>query len=130
MANTAITTSSEWIENAGAYQHFNLNPKQQLALKAHAMAIELAAIGGTDYTSDFESLIQASDTLNHWINPDQMMAAEIAIHYANATNAGGSPPAAIGDKLEEAKKLICYDEGRLKKAVVYLTGALGYHSSF
>jgi len=130
MANTAVILSSEWIEDAGAYQHFNLNPKQQLALKIHAMATELAAIGGTDYTADFESLIAASDGLNHWINPDQMKAAEIAIHYANATNAGGSPPSAIGDKLEEAKKLCVYDVTRLEKACVYLTGAMGYHSSF
>lgn len=130
MANTAVLTTATWVEGAADYQHFNLNPKQQLALQVHAMAIELATVGGADYTADFESLIEASDGLNHWMNPDQIVAAETAIRYANATNAGGSPPAAIGDKLEAAKKLTAYDLRRLERAKLYLTGALGYSSTF
>jgi len=133
MANTAVVTSAEWIEGAAPYQTTpgaGLNAKQQMALKLHAMAIELAAVGGTDYTADFESMIDASEALGHWMNCDQVKAAEVLIHYTNAANAGGSVPAATGDKLEAAKKLIEYDFDRLEKAYLFLLGSLGYHSSF
>lgn len=130
MANTAVITSTEWIENASDYAKHYLNPKQQIALCVHAMAIELAAVGGVDYSADFEALIAVSDALSAYMNPDQLKAAEVAIHYADAANAGGTVPAAIGDKLEAAKALLHYDDDRLLRAKLYLTGALGYHSSF
>jgi len=130
MANTNENTTAVWIEGGSDYTPQNCNPKMREALNIHAMALELAAIGGTDYSTDFESLIAASDALNHYMNPAAIEAAEVSINYANATAAGASPPAAIGDKLEAAKALLHYDDERLKRAKLFLKGALGYHSSF
>lgn len=130
MANTAHVSTTTWVEGASDYGAHLCNPKMQKALSIDAMALELAAVGGTDYTADYESLIAASDALSKWMNPDQLKAAEVAIDYANATGAGASVEATLTLKLENAKKLLCYDEQTLDRARLYLKGALGYHSSF
>jgi hypothetical protein len=131
MANTAVITQTEWVDGASKYTRQNLNAKEQLALCIHAMSIELGAVGGTNYvTNGFESLIAASDAVSNYMNPDALCAAEVAIRYADAANAGGSVPATVDAKLLAAVKLLHYDEDRLRRAKLYLEGALGYHSSF
>ena len=130
MANTAVTSQTEWVDGASDYtQHF-CNPHMQEALNVYAMALELAAVGGTDYSSDLESLIAASDAVSNYMNPDQLRAAEVNINFQNATNAGASVPSAIGDKLEACKTLLHYDLPRVLRAKQFLKGSLGYHSSF
>lgn len=130
MAQAAVVTSNEWIENAADFTKQYCNPKMQIALCIHAMALELATNNGTDYTGDFESLIETSDKLNHWMNPDQIAAAEVSIRYITAAGVGASVPATTAEKLEAAKKLLCYDDERLMRAKLYLIGALGQHATF
>jgi hypothetical protein len=125
MATTSVILSSEWIEDASDYTAHNCNPKMQLALCVHALAHEAQGLSLTDYTNDFEGLIAASDALSSYMNPDQLRAAEVSIRYINAANNGGTITATIGDKLEEAKNLLHYDEDRLMRAKLYLIGLLG-----
>jgi len=129
MANPTCT-STTWIENAAAYTGVgnggSLDPKQQKALELHAMALELAAIGGTDYTAALETtLIEDADAIAAYMNEDQLCAAKIAICYANADSAGAADPGSITDKLEAVKSLVLFDCQRLDKAWTLLRCQLG-----
>jgi hypothetical protein len=124
MANP-VCTATTWFENGKEYTIPFINPKQQKALELHAMALELAAIGGTDYTADLTVLVDDSEVLAGFANPDQITAANIAICYANATEAGATVPAAIGDKLDATKSIVLYDDERLRKACTLLRCKLG-----
>jgi hypothetical protein len=129
MANPVCTTTI-WIDNAKEYTSHFLNPKQQKCLELHAMALELAAIGGTDYTADLPSLITASEDLAGFMTEDQITAANISICYANAVEAGATVPAAIGDKLAAVKEMVLYDDERLRKACTLLRCKLGRAESY
>lgn len=128
---TAQVSTTVWIETAAQYtaQHIG-SPKAQIALNIYAMALELTALSGTDYTTtlDWETLISDSDGLSNWMNPDQLKAAEVSIRFATAAVAGASPPASLDTKLENVKKLLEYDDDRLERAKLYLVGKLGEHA--
>ena len=124
MANP-VCTATTWFENGKDYTIPFINPKQQKALELHALALELAAIGGTDYTADLTALVAASEALAAFANPDQITAANIAICYANAVSAGAADPGTIGDKLEATKSMVLYDDERLRKACTLLRCELG-----
>jgi hypothetical protein len=124
MANPTCTTTV-WVENAADYtQHF-INTKQQKCLELHAMALELAAIGGTDYTADLTALITAAEELAGFMSCDQITAANVSICYANAAEAGALVPAATNDKIAAIKELVLYDDERLKRAWTLLRCKLG-----
>jgi hypothetical protein len=132
MATEQLSTTV-WIENAAQYtaQHMG-SPKAQIALEIYAMALEAAALLRTpDYvtTLDWEALIQDSDELNRWMNPDQIRAAEVSIRFATADVAGATVPASLDTKIENSKKLLEYDDERLMRAKLYLIGKLAEHAA-
>ena len=137
MANTQTNTTAIWIDNGANYTGPRLNHKQQLVLCIHALALQLATVNSgvaaDDYiTLGFEQLIQDSDALNRYLNPDAIRAAEVAARYADAENAGAdlSALATTDAKLAAAVKLLHYDDERLERAKLFLKSKLGYHSSF
>lgn len=123
MANPTCNATT-WITNAASYQQAALNRKFQHGLRIHAKALQLAAIGGSDYTADLNSLVEASEVLAGGMSDDQVMAASIAIGYANAVSAGAVEPN-LTNKLEAIKSIVLHDEHKLCKAELLLDCELG-----
>jgi hypothetical protein len=61
-----------------------------MARKIWFMAKHLAAIGGTDYTSDIATLRSDANALTCGMSPDDMATAAAVVEYNNAVAAGAS----------------------------------------
>lgn len=88
-------TKASLITNVPQFSGKTLNDKQRLALTVWYKAKELAAIGGTDFTSDLlgtdvASLLYAETQVLLTANDDELKTAMLAIAYNNAVAAGAS----------------------------------------
>jgi hypothetical protein len=114
------------IDAANQFTSQTLSPPQQHALKIHAQVLELAAIGGTDYSATIATtLIEDAETLARAMSVDQLRAAHVQIAYNNAAEAGATVPDAIGDKLEAAKHIALLDPKTLADIELLLRCKLG-----
>lgn len=133
MANPTCT-AAVLINDAAVYRLGVLNPKQQKALMILAKVYELAAIGGTDFTADFNLLHVTAAQLEVGITPDERTAARISMAFANAVNAGATAITTtysdINSKLLALKKLVCDDDDALDAIDLYLTCQLGIHKAY
>lgn len=131
MANPTCNTTT-LITNAAPFrQDSDLNPKQQMCLKIYAKVLELAAIGGTDYSAVLATtLVSDAQTLELGFTADEITAANIAINFQNATAAGASVPASINTKLSNIGKLIFVDDVLLSKIDTMLNCKLGVHKAY
>jgi len=118
-------------DNAACYRNGILNPAQQWALLVYGQVLELAAIGGTDYSAALKTTLQ-SDTACPPIDDDAMLAALINIQFNNATEAGATVPETIQTKIAAAACLQYVPGGveRLKRIALLLTCKLGRHESY
>ena len=104
---------------------------QQWALLIYAKVLELAAIGGTNYTAQLTgTLLQAAACPPS--TDDEVMAANINVAFNNATSAGATPPSTIQTKIAAVKRLQHVPGGlnKLKQIDLYLNCALGRSKSF
>lgn len=130
MANP-VCGSTTWIDNAACYTQLTLDPMKQKALRAYAMALELAAIGGTNYLDTLSTtLITDAVQTVCAITKDQRTAAYISIAFANATTAGASVPATLDLKLDAVKCLATIDPEEMDKVLLLLTCKLGVHKAY
>lgn len=86
----------ELIEEAACLQC--LNPRYQQAAIAYLNMLELAALGGTDYMTDFPGAVEdaATQTYSRFTQA-QRETALVAIALQNAINAGATVPADVND---------------------------------
>lgn len=102
-----------------------LTNHQMLTRLVYMKMLELAAIGGTNYTSDAESLNVAANALTCGFQPNDMISAYVTIASNNATAAGASVPAT---KQALAAAVACFEDFtdfQLQQADILLTCALG-----
>jgi len=79
------------VTDAACYTQLTLDKQRQKALLAYAMALELAAIGGTNYTSVLTTtLIEDAVQVVCAITEDQRTAARINLAFVNAAADGAS----------------------------------------
>lgn len=81
-----------------------LSDKRQRALALYGLAKLLAAAGGTNYTSDFASLISAAQSWSP-MNPVQNSAGIVELIFALATEKGASISTNINTLINAAKVL-------------------------
>lgn len=130
MSNPTCTAAT-LNDNAACYHNGILNPAQQWALLVYGQVLELAAIGGTDYTAVLKTTLQ-TDTACPPMDDDAMLAALLVIQFNNATAAGASVPDTLADKMAAATCLQYVPGGveRLKRIALLLTCKLGVHKDY
>lgn len=130
MANPICTTTT-LITDAACYQQYALDPFQQKALLVYARVLQLAAIGGTDYTSAMTTTL-LTDSACMPRTPDRIRAAHLAIAFANATAAGATVPSTIQTKISAAKCLYHIPGGmtKLDRIDVLLHCKLGVRKNY
>jgi hypothetical protein len=131
MANPTCSTTTLVTDAAPFRRDSEINPKQQKCLLIYAMALELNAIGGTNYTSSLATtLVSDAATLTIGMTRDELTAALINLGFVRATAAGASVPAPINTKLSNLGLLVQVDDLLLEKIFVLLTCKLGVHKAY
>jgi hypothetical protein len=129
MANT--NSCSGGIPAYACYDNRSINQAQRKALQVYALAKELAAAGGTDYTAVLATTLVSAACAWKVIEPgDKREAATTAVLLANAANAGASIPSSINDKIAAVKCIAHLDMQELDAIFRFLQCAKGYSSHF
>lgn len=106
---------------AKCFQNPCINEQDRMAIGVLLKAQALVTAGGTDYTSDFDALIQDSVgllniTIGHWT----LSAEELVLLFA----ADLPDPAPVGDLLESVACLRCQPLKVLRAAFMFLNCAI------
>jgi len=130
MANPTCTSAS-LAETSPGFGLQGLNPRQYKAAKLYLMALELAALGGTDYTSVMTStLVSDAATLAQRMDPNQRRIALLQIYSNNADAAGATVPSTFND-LNEATGCCFQAENVDFEAIeLLLLCKLGVHKAY
>lgn len=130
MANPTCTTATNTTD-AACYNGRILNPAQQWALLVYAKVLELAAIGGTDYTNALTTTL-LTDAACPPTTEDAIMAANINVAFNNAAAAGATVPSTISLKLNAVRCLQYVPGGveKLKRIDLLLNCKLGVSKAY
>lgn len=98
----------------------------------YGMILELAAIGGTDYSAALATLLSDTAQLTGSLGKDELMAGLIARQFANATAAGASVPDTLADKMSAIACLQNLPSSPLQLYQIYLLlfCKLGVHKAY
>lgn len=130
MANPTCTIKS-LMSNNPCFNLETIDTHRRLILEVWFMAVELKAIGGTDYTSALATSLQAAQTaLFFEASLDQMDTAQTAILYNNALAAGGNPGANINAILKNVSPLNNANDIDLRGMWLVLLCQLGVHKAY
>ncbi len=106
-----------------------LSENQQKAIRIWFMAKELAAMGGTNYTTVLDStLIQDAVALARTMSRSQMRTAIMTIYKQNAIAAGASISSDTSSLLDSVKCLFNYPN--LDQVELLLLCKLGVHKNY
>lgn len=117
----------------GCFSGEVLNAKQRMAFLVYFMALELNAVGGTNYTSLLVStasggLLYDATQLAQKMTADQRQTAILNIYRNNAVAAGASPSADPSVLADNVKCLINATDDQLEQAFILLLCKLGKHT--
>lgn len=106
-----------------------LNPTQFKAALIYFKVLELAAIGGTDYSAVMNTtLISDAVALTKTMNPNQRRIAALNIARNNAIAAGATVPETVNDL--NAETACCFQAfGDLDAILLMLECLLGEHAA-
>lgn len=123
------TTASLFETNVGFVK--GLDPVQRKAALLYYMALELAAIGGTDYTATMTTdLISDTNDLFEKASPDMLEIALLNIAANNAEAAGADLPATLNEL--NAATACCFQNAPtpgMDKIYLFLLCKLGQHAA-
>jgi hypothetical protein len=157
MSNPVVDLTT-LLNNCAQYSQTGVSDNQQQALLLYAMALELTAIGGTNYTtgpgnisgqSGASQLIQDASTLFNGFTQDQLIAAQVNLAFIRAAAAGAVVPGgannpgnvAAGIQLAQLGTFFFATAGfnlnnplnnsiLIQKMLVLLTAKLGRHAPY
>lgn len=122
----AVTLKS----GAACYLFGPLTPFQQKALIIYAKALELAAIGGADYTASLSTtLLSDANSATCGMDEANRIAARVNLALFYAAEAGATVPAALNTKMNAIRCLAEADQHALDEADLWLTCQLGTHAA-
>lgn len=108
-----------------------INPTQQKALLIYAKALELAAIGGTNYANALATgLVSDAVSMTCGMDEANRDAARVNLAFINAANAGAAVPGSINAKLIAVRCLEHIDPKVLDSMDLLLTCRLGIHADY
>jgi hypothetical protein len=122
----ATCTREAFLAASTNYQTPAISQRQRKGIQIRLLIKELAALGGPDYTSDFETLNQAIAELRG-INSEQQAAALTQVYAENAAEAGAEV-GTVNELLDESKCYICTQDD-IDLFLLYLTCQLGVHAA-
>lgn len=114
----------QFFASAGACYQLLTQDRQRLAFRVRLKMLELAAVGGTDYSADVKALNEAAKCLNIE-NPEHRQVADIVIDAQNATDAGADVPTDMTDVMASIVCLQNYTEQQLDSFYRLLRCELG-----
>lgn len=129
MADPTCTAAT--LSDSACYRLKNIgDPIRQMALLVYGMALELDAIGGTDYVTDLPVTLMEQAACQ--FTRDERVAGLIARQFANAEEAGATVPADINDKVAAIACLEHVPGGmaKLEMAYLWLFCELGRHEDY
>lgn len=120
------TRESLFTANPGYAKSFS--PIQRRAAMLYLMALELAAIGGTDYTAVMNTtLVDDTKQLFGQATPEMLDIAAMNIAANNAEAAGADVPDTLA--LLNAATGCCFENAQMDQIYLFLLCALGEHSA-
>jgi hypothetical protein len=130
VANPTCLTNTT-LDLSACYRQNVLDPIQQKGLLVYAYALELAAIGGTNYLSVLTTTL-ISDSACPPVTEDDLMAYRVHLAFVRATAAGATVPSLINDKIAAMNCLRSVPGGliQLEKLLNTLECKLGVHKSY
>jgi hypothetical protein len=110
----------------------NFNSHQRLALLIYFNALELAALGGTDYTAQLgpDGELATDSACNLTLDSTQQELAELLISQNNASDAGATVPATNALLAEAIKCLQNQPPAMLSAMSKTLFCQLGRHAAY
>lgn len=124
-----ICNADTFVRQASCYLVPPLNEAQQKALIVYAKVLELAAIGGSNYTNQLTgSLITDAKSATCGMKQENRDAARVNIAFRNADEAGAPIPLTLQAKLAAVRCLVeanAADGGLLDEMDLLLTCKLG-----
>lgn len=117
-------TRADLIADRACFSGTRLSEHDQLVRRVYFDLLQLAAIGGTDYSDDISGLNVDANTLSCGFQPDDFAASELVIASNNATAAGATVP----DDIDLAAAVNClknYTDFQLKQMKLLLYCQLG-----
>ena len=110
---------------AACYGYVCINPRQRQAIQMRLLMLQLAALGGADYTNDLASLNEEVATLRQ-LTPEQQAAALTNIYAQNAVEAGATVPD-VNQLLQDSVAYMGLQDN-LDLFLLLLTCKLGVHA--
>ena len=120
-----VCSKATLVAASACYNGTRLSDHEQLALKVFFDLKQLAAIGGTDYSSAIPTLAAAANTLTCGFKPADFEAAKLVIASNNATAAGATLPSTQAALAEAVRCLEKYTPYQLRQMELLLYCALG-----
>lgn len=129
MANPTCTQDS-LIAVAACFKCMDSHQRQ--ALMVYLKVLELAAIGGEDYTGEMGhgGALNTDSAAFKVANSDERNLMRLAILSNNADAAGAEVPTTANALIAEFDCLLCFDENALDRMDLLLTCQLGVHKSY
>lgn len=128
-SDTACTRET-FTEDVACLQIFNQN--QRKALLIYFNVLELAALGGTDYTDELGSGGELSEDAkcNVTLLPDQKELALLLVNQNNATDAGATVPTSKDALAAAIACLENQDDAMLDAMLLFVQCQLGRHAAY
>jgi hypothetical protein len=126
-----VCSNQTLITDAACYVIPDISPAAQKALLIYAKVLQLAAMGGTDYTSSINTtLVSDAATLTCNMAPNQNDAARVALAFTNAAAKGASVPATMTLKMAQIACIVNLDPQTLDDIDLLLTCKFGQQKSY
>jgi len=107
-----------------------INPKQQKALKIYANLLQLAAIGGKNYTGRFGLLLSDAATLGCGMLQPDRDSSRVHIAFLQAAAAGAVVPVGINAKQAQINCMVAWNDQQMDEVDLLLQCALGVHKAY
>jgi hypothetical protein len=107
-----------------------ITPKQQKALMVYAKALELAALGGTNYIGRTSLMLSDAASLGCGMLQPDRDASRIHLAFVNAMAAGAPVPTSINAKIAQILCFDSFDEQQMDEVDLMLTCKLGVHKAY
>ena len=127
----APVTNVDTLINASAcYSGQKLGLADQKSIQVYLLAVQLAAIGGTNYVGNLERLLLNDSVCYQNKQPAELRQIELQIDYNNAVNAGGVISTDVSDQLAQAACIRNAQIEQLDGMILYLMASLGYAKTY
>lgn len=128
-SETACTRAT-FTDDVACLKNFDLH--QRKALLVYFGVLELAALGGTDYTAELASGgdLALDSACNATLDPDQKELAHLLVAQNNASDAGATVPATNAALADAIACLQNQPEGMLDAMWLLVECQLGRHAAY